>query len=220
VTCESILPRNTRSMKDASPEKSYIDRIRSWASTKAHGGSHRSSKRPDANSLPISNPLTVSSTRSQHTEKSDNGAVNAAAGRGGAKAELAAKPGPNHDPGDGGSPPSAASPPAERQGPVVGPGGDEGKQEMIMAVRFFLTAKAILLYSKLNLLLVFVPVGIAVKFIPGATPGLIFAMNAIAIIPLAGLLSFATEAVARRLGDTVGALLNVTFGNAVELIIL
>ncbi len=49
--------------------------------------------------------------------------------------------------------------------------------------------------------------------------GVIFAMNAIAIIPLAGLLSHATESVASRLGDTVGALLNVTFGNAVELII-
>ncbi|KAL8698100.1 MAG: hypothetical protein Q9224_002007, partial [Gallowayella concinna] len=44
-------------------------------------------------------------------------------------------------------------------------------------------------------------------------------MNAIAIIPLAGMLAFATESVAHRLGDTLGALLNVSFGNAVELII-
>jgi hypothetical protein len=48
---------------------------------------------------------------------------------------------------------------------------------------------------------------------------LIFAMNAIAIIPLAGLLAHATEAVASRMGDTWASLLNVTFGNAVELII-
>jgi Ca2+:H+ antiporter len=54
----------------------------------------------------------------------------------------------------------------------------------------------------------------------GASPAVIFAMNAIAIVPLAGLLSFATESVAHRLGDSLGALLNVTFGNAVELIIL
>ena len=47
------------------------------------------------------------------------------------------------------------------------------------------------------------------------SPGIIFGMNAIAIIPLAGLLSFATESVAARLGDTLGALLNVSFGNAV-----
>jgi len=46
----------------------------------------------------------------------------------------------------------------------------------------------------------------------------IFATNAVAIVPLAALLSHATESVASRLGDTVGAL-NVTFGNAVELII-
>lgn len=49
--------------------------------------------------------------------------------------------------------------------------------------------------------------------------GVVFAMNAIAIVPLAGLLSHATESVASRTGDTVGALINVTFGNAVELII-
>jgi len=53
----------------------------------------------------------------------------------------------------------------------------------------------------------------------GAGPGIVFGMNAIAIIPLAGLLAFATENVAARLGDTLGALLNVSFGNAVELII-
>jgi Ca2+:H+ antiporter len=49
--------------------------------------------------------------------------------------------------------------------------------------------------------------------------GVVFAMNAVAIVPLAGVLSYATESVASRLGDTVGALMNVTFGNAVELII-
>ncbi|KAM3085426.1 hypothetical protein ACMFMG_002503 [Clarireedia jacksonii] len=85
-------------------------------------------------------------------------------------------------------------------------------------MRFWLTAKHIILSSYVNILLVFVPVGIAV-YAAGLSPGLIFAMNAIAIIPLAGLLSHATESVAKRMGDTVGALMNVTFGNAVELII-
>lgn len=90
-----------------------------------------------------------------------------------------------------------------------------------LIVRFGRTTKKVLLHSKINLLLVFVPVGIVVAQFPDTlSPGLIFAMNAIAIIPLAGLLSHATESVARRLGDTIGALLNVTFGNAVELIIL
>ncbi|KAK3393343.1 vacuolar calcium ion transporter [Podospora didyma] len=87
-----------------------------------------------------------------------------------------------------------------------------------VAVRFFETLKLIIFSSYINVLLVFVPVGIAVHFakLPG---GIVFAMNAIAIIPLAGLLSYATESVARRMGDTIGALMNVTFGNAVELII-
>ncbi|GKZ85028.1 hypothetical protein AnigIFM56816_010590 [Aspergillus niger] len=85
-------------------------------------------------------------------------------------------------------------------------------------VRFTGHTKRALCHSWVNVLLVFVPVGIAVEA-AGLNPGLIFAMNAIAIIPLAGLLSHATECVASRLGDTVGALINVTFGNAVELII-
>ncbi|PHH68292.1 hypothetical protein CDD80_111 [Ophiocordyceps camponoti-rufipedis] len=75
-------------------------------------------------------------------------------------------------------------------------------------------------YSWLNVLLVFVPIGIAVANVKGIHGGIVFAMNAIAIVPLAGLLSFATESVAVNMGDSLGALLNVTFGNAVELIIL
>jgi Ca2+:H+ antiporter len=73
-------------------------------------------------------------------------------------------------------------------------------------------------WSRVIPVLVFVPVGIAVHF-AGVNPNIVFALNAIAIIPLAGLLTFATESVAHRLGPTLGALLNVSFGNAVELII-
>ena len=85
--------------------------------------------------------------------------------------------------------------------------------------RFYGALKKIILHSWVNVLLIFVPVGIAVHFAK-LNPTIIFAMNAIAIIPLAGMLAFATESVAHRLGDTWGALLNVSFGNAVELIIL
>lgn len=86
-------------------------------------------------------------------------------------------------------------------------------------MRFALTVKNVLLHSWVNILLVFVPVGIVVNF-TGQSAGIVFAMNAIAIVPLAGLLSHSTEVVAASLGDAIGALLNVTFGNAVELIIL
>ena len=87
------------------------------------------------------------------------------------------------------------------------------------SIRFVRHTKNAIFHSWINLLLVFVPLGIAVKA-AGLNPSIIFAMNAIAVIPLAGLLAHATETVASRLGDTLGALLNVSFGNAVELIIL
>lgn len=101
-----------------------------------------------------------------------------------------------------------------------GDGGGSVKQKPNIAVRFYRTVRAILLHSWVNVLLVFVPVGIVLKAVPGIHVGVVFAINCIAIIPLAGLLSHATESVASKLGDTIGALLNVTFGNAVELIIL
>ena len=89
--------------------------------------------------------------------------------------------------------------------------------------RFMHHTKKAITHSKLNVLLIFVPIGIAMNFAPisGTTqPTLVFAMNAVAIIPLAGLLTYATESVSATMGDTWAALLNVTFGNAVELIIL
>ncbi|KAI9701399.1 MAG: hypothetical protein M1820_006490 [Bogoriella megaspora] len=69
-----------------------------------------------------------------------------------------------------------------------------------------------------NVLLVFVPAGIATGAI-GANPTAVFILNFLAIVPLASLLSFATEELAVKLGQTIGGLLNATFGNAVELIV-
>src|SRR5205085_4140642 len=46
-----------------------------------------------------------------------------------------------------------------------------------------------------------------------------FVLAALGIIPLAGLIGEATEALAHRLGPGIGGLLNATFGNAAELII-
>lgn len=85
--------------------------------------------------------------------------------------------------------------------------------------RFVRHTKNAITHSWINLLLIFVPIGIATKA-AGLSPAIVFAMNAIAVIPLAGVLAHATETVASRLGDALGALLNVSFGNAVELIIL
>jgi Ca2+:H+ antiporter len=52
-----------------------------------------------------------------------------------------------------------------------------------------------------------------------ATPVLVFLLAALALVPLAGLIGLATEALAERLNYTLGGLLNATFGNAAELII-
>ncbi|KIW49433.1 calcium/proton exchanger [Exophiala xenobiotica] len=95
---------------------------------------------------------------------------------------------------------------------------EEEKPKPSRLARFLKNVKAPLFHSWVNVLLVFVPVGIAVHF-ANVDPNIVFALNAVAIIPLAGLLTFATESVAHRLGPTLGALLNVSFGNAVELII-
>ncbi|KIW45620.1 calcium/proton exchanger [Exophiala oligosperma] len=69
-----------------------------------------------------------------------------------------------------------------------------------------------------NVLLVFVPLGI-IAGLAEWSPVLQFVLNFIAIIPLASLLAFATEELAIPLGQTIGGLLNATFGNAVELIV-
>jgi Ca2+:H+ antiporter len=70
----------------------------------------------------------------------------------------------------------------------------------------------------INVLLIMVPVGFAVYYARLA-PVPVFIINFVAIIPLAAMLSSATEELAIRVGETLGGLLNATFGNAVELIV-
>jgi len=72
--------------------------------------------------------------------------------------------------------------------------------------------------SRLNILLAFVPAGV-VTYLTKAPPVAVFITNAIAIIPLSALLTDATERIAADAGDTIGALLNISLGNLVELIL-
>jgi len=68
-------------------------------------------------------------------------------------------------------------------------------------------------------LLAFVPVVFIVEHVKPAAGTLLFALSVLAIVPLAALLSHATESVAAKTGDAVGGLLNATLGNLTELVI-
>jgi Ca2+:H+ antiporter len=65
---------------------------------------------------------------------------------------------------------------------------------------------------------VFIPVAIGLEM-AHAGPVVIFGAAALAVIPCAAVMGEATEAIAARTGPGIGGLLNVTFGNAPELII-
>ena len=58
-----------------------------------------------------------------------------------------------------------------------------------------------------------------VAFQTGGDPSALFVAACLAIVPLASLMSTATEHLAERTGPMLGALLNATFGNATEVIV-
>jgi Ca2+:H+ antiporter len=68
-------------------------------------------------------------------------------------------------------------------------------------------------------MLVFVPIVLLAEAAAPHSHTLLFVLSVLAIVPLAALLSHATESVAARTGDAVGGLLNATLGNLTELII-
>lgn len=198
-------------MVESSDEPSFLDRIRSWA--KSHVSTYTSSGAGDQHpALPLTNipsHLDAGVSNQQRATVGDGNIDSTGAGT------------TRHDVADNTSTslPPPAPPPPNEEGHGEASSAIGSDDEASVFIRFYQNMKEIMLSSWLNLLLVFVPVGIAVNF-AGVSPTIVFAMNAIAIIPLAGLLSHATESVASKMGDTVGALMNVTFGNAVELIIL
>ncbi len=74
-------------------------------------------------------------------------------------------------------------------------------------------------HNPLLWLLVFVPVVFAAAKLRPEAHTLLFVLSVLAIVPLAALLSHATESVAAKTGDAVGGLLNATLGNLTELVI-
>lgn len=75
-----------------------------------------------------------------------------------------------------------------------------------------------LMSKYIYLLLVYVPVKILFRALSWS-PTAVFIFNMLVIIQLATLLSFATEELSANAGQTIGALLNATFGNAIEMIV-
>jgi len=69
------------------------------------------------------------------------------------------------------------------------------------------------------LLVPFIPAAILFEFVFHASPLVLFGLSAAGVIPTAALMGRATEELAVRSGPGIGGLLNVTFGNAPELII-
>jgi Ca2+:H+ antiporter len=73
--------------------------------------------------------------------------------------------------------------------------------------------------NRLLWLLAFVPIVFAAAQLKPEAHTLLFVLSVLAIVPLATMLSHATESVASRTGDAVGGLLNATLGNLTELVI-
>jgi Ca2+:H+ antiporter len=135
---------------------------------------------------------------------------------------------------DEGAPGPVADVDSEHGGDSSGPqdgGGDQMHPEQRRATRNpFLRAlayigldmtgpgRASILQIGIYSLLIFVPIAFLVKYLHLGDLAL-FITSALAIIPLAKILGTATEELAVRVGSGIGALLNATFGNAVEMII-
>lgn len=97
--------------------------------------------------------------------------------------------------------------------------GMESSNKFVSIPANFIQITKVTLYSSyVNIFLVFVPLGIVAGAM-GWNPTVVFVLNFFAIVPLAAVLSFATEEISLKLGQTMGGLLNATFGNAVELIV-
>ena len=71
----------------------------------------------------------------------------------------------------------------------------------------------------LNALLLFVPVALVLEYFVHALPAWVFIAAVLGIVPLAEWIRRATEELAATVGSAIGGLLNVSFGNAAELII-
>ncbi|KAL9620466.1 MAG: hypothetical protein Q9160_005051 [Pyrenula sp. 1 TL-2023] len=206
-------------MNETSDDPPLLVRIRSWARTKARASKFNPFGTDEPRAGRSDRPVKSSSYSHDNAgfeSKSDRSSPSKSEQE---KEDVADKRTPNIPPPA--PPPNVAKERDGKESSTI-----ENGPRPKAHTRFWNVAKTIILSSWINWLLLFVPVGIGLGALGKAkgehspvSPTVVFAMNAIAIIPLASLLCLATESVASKLGDTWGALMNVTFGNAVELII-
>lgn len=219
-------------MKEPSDDPPLLDRIRSWTRSKSHvvgidPFAADNSNRRDHPVLPIANPASKQNNDSHdQPAPSADDLKNTDSHPSAGNDAQATQPSPASRGHLAPNTLPMATEHGEKSTPVE---SESAPQPLALTVfqRILRTTKVIILSSWINWLLLFVPVGLALGGIHRSmgdespiSPTVVFSMNAIAIIPLASLLGFATESVASKLGDKIGALMNVTFGNAVELIIL
>jgi Ca2+:H+ antiporter len=106
----------------------------------------------------------------------------------------------------------------------VGPQSSESltsgknKKQHDKAITFRESAKEVLFTSYLNILLGATPIAI-ISWAAGWSDIVTFLFSLIALCPLAERLGFVTEQLALHTNETIGGLLNATFGNATELIV-
>lgn len=70
-----------------------------------------------------------------------------------------------------------------------------------------------------SILLLFVPVSLALKYLLGASSLVVFATSAVAVAVLAEWVRRATDQLASRVGPAVGGLLTISFGSIAELVL-
>jgi Ca2+:H+ antiporter len=68
-------------------------------------------------------------------------------------------------------------------------------------------------------MLIFIPIALAIEHMPGVGAPIKFLAAALAIVPIARLIGTSTEHLTHYTGESIGGLLNATFGNLPELII-
>ncbi|PSN65438.1 hypothetical protein BS50DRAFT_58526 [Corynespora cassiicola Philippines] len=96
--------------------------------------------------------------------------------------------------------------------PMIGETAAERLQNLVVSTASYIAIN----WSRL--LLVFVPAGILSPHV-GCSDTAVFILNCLAVIPLADVLCRATDDLSSFLGETTGALVNVTMGNATEMVI-